>query len=104
MTLFTKEDCRLCLQLKRRFDLGAMEVDVEILNDENSAALAHLAWHSLVETARRQLPLLVLDDSSTIADYDRIEQLLAARAGQYGIRPVDSFRQSDCSGGSCAMN
>ena len=49
MTLFTKLDCRLCEQLKKKFDLAAMQVKVEILDNNDAGALAHLAWHGLVD-------------------------------------------------------
>jgi len=72
MTLFTKRNCTLCDQLKERFELAAMDVTVEVLDMNSPGALAHLAWHSLVDTARRTLPLLVLDDSSAVSDYANI--------------------------------
>lgn len=105
MTLFTKRNCALCDQLKERFDLRAMDVNVEVLDMNSPGALAHLAWHSLVDTARRTLPLLVLDDSSAVSDYANIEELLTIRAGQYGL----SFFQEDtssagCELGACAIN
>ncbi len=105
MTLFTKNDCKRCDQLKKRFDLRAMEVQVEVLDGENSDALAHLAWHSLVEAARKSLPLLVLDDCSTVLDYDHIENHLLARASQYGLIAVQpGGRTVRCQSGSCALH
>jgi hypothetical protein len=78
---------------------------VEVLDMNSPGALAHLAWHSLVDTARRTLPLLVLDDSSAVCDYTNIEHLLAVRAGQYGV----GYLQGDnnppgCEAGTCAIN
>ena len=104
MTLFTKTDCRLCDQLKNTFDLDAMGVVVEVLDGGDAGALAHLAWHGLVETARKTLPLLVLDDSSTVADFSHIEQHLSRRAQQYGIA-AEAFSSEDrvCVSGSCAL-
>lgn len=104
MTLFTKNDCRLCDQLKTSYDLVAMGVAVEVLDDHDAGALAHLAWHGLVETARKTLPLLVLDDSSTVADFGHIEQHLASRAHQCGVA-VNSLNGEDrvCVSGSCAL-
>ena len=104
MTLFTKEDCDLCKQLKKRYDLEAMDVNVEVLNSDSSRALAHLAWHSLVETARKTLPLLVLDDSSTVIDFPNIENHLGSRAKKYGL----STQQKNanvvaCDSGKCAL-
>ena len=104
MTLFTKRNCTLCDQLKEQFDLTAMDVTVEVLDMNSPGALAHLAWHSLVDTARRTLPLLVLDDSSAVSDYSNIEHLLAARAGQYGVRYVKTDNSTGCESGVCMIN
>ena len=82
MTLFTKSDCSLCNQLKAAFDLEAMDVNVEELDKGGAASLAHLAWHGLVDDAKKRLPLLVLDDCSTLTEFDEIKAALAARAGQ----------------------
>lgn len=105
MTLFTKEDCQLCKQLLSKFDLTAMEVNVEVLDGDNAEALAHLAWHSLVEAARKSLPLLVLDDSSTIIDFVNIEHHLIMRASRYGL---DFLRKGGnpqkCDNGSCTFH
>jgi len=105
MTLFTKRNCALCDQLKERFDLRAMDVAVEVLDMNSPGALAHLAWHSLVDTARRTLPLLVLDDSSAVSDYENIEHLLTLRAGQYGVGYFqDDTKPAGCEAGTCAIN
>ncbi|OGQ97517.1 MAG: hypothetical protein A2521_09980 [Deltaproteobacteria bacterium RIFOXYD12_FULL_57_12] len=104
MTLFTKDDCVRCARLKRQFNLAAMEVRVEVLDDTNSSALAHLAWHSLVEVARKNLPVLVLDDSSTEADFGRIEHLLTRRAIQYGVVFRPPSPRPGCESGQCRMN
>ncbi|MBU0485176.1 MAG: hypothetical protein KKB30_11780 [Proteobacteria bacterium] len=104
MTLFTKTDCRLCDQLKNRFDFAAMQVDIEVLDNGDAAALAHLAWHSLVESARKTLPLLVLDDSSTEADFNRIEGYLIDKAMQCGLTIKAIPSQSiSCDDGSCSI-
>lgn len=104
MTLFTKRNCTLCDQLKERFDLRAMDVTVEVLDMNSPGALAHLAWHSLVDTARRTLPLLVLDDSSAVSDYADIEHLLTVRAGQYGVGYLQDDSTPGCEAGACLIN
>ena len=105
MTLFTKPECKLCDRLKDRFDLNAMEVQVEVLDTGDAGALAHLAWHGLVETARKTLPILVLDDSSTIDDFSDIEKLLMSRADQFGIKyKGTTLVVPMCETGTCAMN
>lgn len=77
MTLFTKSLCSACQDIKKEFDLDALGVEVEELGPHNPDALAHLAWHELVETAEKSLPILVLNDSSAIADAMQIRRYLA---------------------------
>ena len=76
MTLFTKNNCGKCEYVKENVNLGALEVAVEVLGPENADALAHLAWHGLVDTAERSLPILVLDDMSHIAGAIPIKKYL----------------------------
>jgi len=78
MTLFTKNLCSACQDIKNEFDLDALGVAVEELGPGNADALAHLAWHELVEIAEKSLPILVLNDSSAIADAMQIRQYLAS--------------------------
>ena len=104
MTLFTKPLCSRCDQLKEKFDLSAMQVQVEVLDNHNADSLAHLAWHGLVETARKTLPILVLDDSSAIDDFSGIENQLIARAEQFGLwAQNEAGGKSDCADGKCAL-
>ena len=77
MTLFTKSLCSACQDIKKDFDLDALGIEVEELGPHNPDALAHLAWHELVETAEKSLPILVLNDSSTIADAIQIRHYLS---------------------------
>ncbi|OGR04252.1 MAG: hypothetical protein A2511_03235 [Deltaproteobacteria bacterium RIFOXYD12_FULL_50_9] len=104
MTLFTKPDCILCEQLKNSFDLEAMQVNIEVLDSENAGPLAHLAWHGLIETARRTLPILVLDDCSKIDDFSLIEQNLMALASSLGIACQELLVKNSCQSGSCSFN
>ena len=103
MTLFTKDDCKLCDQIKKQFDLQAMEVHVEVLGSNDAGALAHLAWHGQVEAARKTLPILVLDDSSSVEEFPHIENHLMDRANQFGISFHNSNSQASCEDGSCAL-
>lgn len=77
MTLFTKSLCSACQDVKNEFDLTTLGVRLEELGPDNPDALAHLAWHELVETAEKNLPILVLDDSSAITDLEKIRGCLA---------------------------
>lgn len=79
MTLFTKSLCSACQDVKQEFDLEMLGIKLEELGPENPGALAHLAWHELVETVETKgLPILVLDDSSAIADSDEIKEYLSS--------------------------
>jgi glutaredoxin len=76
MTLFTKPNCDKCSYVKSKFDMDALGVRIEDLNEENADALAHLAWHELVEVAEKELPILVLDDSTHITGAIKIKSYL----------------------------
>ncbi|MBW2097165.1 MAG: hypothetical protein JRI80_20105 [Deltaproteobacteria bacterium] len=76
MTLFTRSLCSACQEVKRTFDLAALGVRVEELAPDNPEALAHLAWHELVETAEKTLPILVLNDSTAVTDVAQIKRVL----------------------------
>ena len=78
MTLFTKEGCEKCDYVKKSVDLKKIGVRVEILGPDNPDSLAHLAWHGLVRIAETQLPILVLDDSSSLTGAIRIKNYLAS--------------------------
>jgi glutaredoxin 2 len=76
MTLFTKPNCDKCHYIKGKFNLEALGVHEDNLNDENPEALAHLAWHQLVDVAEKELPILVLDDSSYLTGAIKIKTYL----------------------------
>lgn len=87
MTLFTKSLCSACQEVKQEFDLEALGVQVEELDQDNPAALAHLAWHELVEDAEKNLPILVLNDSTAITDVAKIKESLAKWILDSAARP-----------------
>lgn len=76
MTLFTKPGCEKCDYIKDKFDLDKLGIKQDVLGPENADALAHLAWHELVDVAERELPILVLDDMSHIAGAIKIKSYL----------------------------
>ena len=78
MTLFTKSGCEKCEYVKKSVDLKKLGVKEEVLGPDNPDSLAHLAWHELVAVAETQLPILILDDSSSIMGAIRIKNYLAA--------------------------
>ena len=61
-------------------DLISLEVAVEVLSPDNADALAHLAWHGLVDVAEKSLPILVLDDMSHITGAIPIKKYLSSLA------------------------
>ena len=77
MTLLTKENCGKCDYVTETVDLGAQQLAIEVLGPENADALAHLAWHGLVDTAEKSLPILVLDDMSHITGAIPIKKYLS---------------------------
>jgi glutaredoxin len=82
LTLFTKEGCEKCEYVKRSVDLKNLGVRVEVLSPDNPESLAHLAWHELVSVAETQLPILVLDDNSSMTGAIRIKNYLTAMRDQ----------------------
>jgi glutaredoxin len=78
LTLFTKVGCQKCEFVKKSVDLEKLGVTEEVLGPHNPDSLAHLAWHELVSVAETQLPILVLDDSSSITGAIRIKNYLLA--------------------------
>lgn len=66
-TLFTKPLCSACQDIKQGFDLKALGIEVEEL-DNNPDALALLAWHECVELAEKSLPILVLCDGTILTN------------------------------------
>ena len=82
MTLFTKPGCEKCHYITDKFDLGAIGVALEVLGPEDPGALAHLAWHELVDVAERELPILVLDDMTHIAGAIKIKSFLSQIEGR----------------------
>ena len=82
MTLFTKEGCEKCEYIKKSVDLKKLGIIVEVLSPDNPDSLAHLAWHELVSIAETQLPILVLDDSSSMTGAIRIKHYLTVISNQ----------------------
>jgi hypothetical protein len=76
LILFTKEGCQKCEYVKKSVDLKKLGITEEVLGPYNPDSLADLAWHELVSVAETQLPILVLDDSSSITGAIRIKNYL----------------------------
>jgi len=82
VTLFTKIGCEKCDYVKKTVDLKKLGISEEVLSPDNPDSLAHLAWHELVSVAETQLPILVLDDSSSITGAIRIKNYLLGVSNQ----------------------
>jgi hypothetical protein len=80
VTLFTKSGCEKCEYVKKSVDLKKLGIREEVLSPDNPDSLAHLAWHEMVAVAETQLPILILDDSSSITGAIRIKNYLTAAA------------------------
>ncbi len=80
MILFTKTDCGKCDYVKSHFDLNTLGVQIDELSDTNADALADLAFYELVETAEKQLPILVTNDEQKITGAIKISQFLRSLA------------------------
>jgi hypothetical protein len=65
-----------------------MEVQVEVLGNNDAGALAHLAWHGLVEKARKALPICWTAPPAMAA---------AWRAGMQASRQAASPAAARCS-------
>ena len=63
MKLFTKPGCEKCDWVKANLPEGAAVATHDILTAEG---LAELAFHELVATAEKQLPILRLRDGSVV--------------------------------------
>ncbi len=81
MTLFTKTDCQKCHYIKDHFNLLSLGIQEEMLGENNADALAHLAWHELVEVAQKELPILILDDSTAVVGDIPIKKYLSHQYG-----------------------
>ncbi|MFH0786298.1 MAG: hypothetical protein V2B13_01650 [Pseudomonadota bacterium] len=81
MTLFTKADCQKCHYIKDHFNLLSLGIQEEMLGENNADALAHLAWHELVEVAQKELPILILDDSTAVVGAIPIKKYLSHQYG-----------------------
>lgn len=76
MTIFFKEGCSKCDYIKEAVDLDKLNIKIEVLNDTNYDALAHLAFHEAVSLAEITMPILVLDDCSVMTGAIKIKNYL----------------------------
>jgi hypothetical protein len=91
MTLFVRKNCLLCDQLITNFNLSGMDVFLETMDEESAEILESIAWHTLIETSGPPLPLLVLDDATTVTEISEIRRHLEARAKLHQVDKHDSW-------------
>jgi hypothetical protein len=77
MKLFTKPGCDKCDWVKANMPEGATVATHDILTSEG---LAELAFHELVSTAEKQLPILRLRDGSVVTGAVQIRNRIAQSA------------------------
>ena len=77
MELFTKPGCEKCDWVKANLPEGATVATHDILTAEG---LAELAYHELVATAEKQLPILRLPDGRIVTGAVQIRNAIAAGA------------------------
>jgi hypothetical protein len=75
MKLFTKPGCEKCDWVKDNLPAGA---DVALHDILTADGLAELAFHELVATAEKQLPILRLRDGKIVTGAIQIRKELAA--------------------------
>ena len=75
MKLFTKPGCEKCDWVKANMPEGVTVATHDILT---AAGLAELAFHELVSTAEKQLPILRLRDGKIVTGAIQIRKELAA--------------------------
>jgi len=74
MKLFTKPGCEKCDWVKANLPEGAAVATHDILTAEG---LAELAFHELVSTAEKQLPILRLHDGRIVTGAIQIKNQLS---------------------------
>lgn len=77
MKLFTKPGCEKCDWVKANLPEGVTVATHDILTAEG---LAELAYHELVATAEKQLPILRMKDGRVVTGAIQIKNELTASA------------------------
>jgi hypothetical protein len=80
--LFTKQGCAKCDWVKEKVDIEKVdELVIMQLDDDNSDALAMLAFHECVTLAEKKLPILVSDTNEVITGALKIKNRLEKLGG-----------------------
>jgi hypothetical protein len=75
--LFTKEGCGKCEWIKSHVDLKSVkDLTVLQLDQENTEALAMLAYYECVSLSEKQLPILVSESHEVITGAGHIRKYL----------------------------
>lgn len=78
--LFTKQGCGKCDWIKRTMDIDSMKnVTVMQLDEDNSEALALLAYYECVTLSEKKLPILVSERREIVTGAGHIRKYLQER-------------------------
>ncbi len=80
--LFTKQGCEKCDWVKDKVDL-AERADVQVLSldEDNSDALAMLAYYECVTLAEKKLPILISESNDVITGAIHVRNHLSKNSG-----------------------
>jgi len=76
MILFTKPNCKKCHDITDNFNLDNLGIQHNVLDENNADALAYLALYELIDVAKNELPILVLDNINYIIGNIKIKIFL----------------------------
>ena len=74
-----------------------------MLTDTNVDALTELAWHGLIDQARKSLPILVDDNGNIITDIKRISKIIAERSIEV-LTELNNASKIICEGDVCRLS
>lgn len=78
--LFTKQGCGKCEWIKKKVDLASIKnVRVMQLDEEDSEALAMLAYFECVNLSEKSLPILVSEETGIITGAGHIRKFLVGQ-------------------------
>jgi len=103
MKLFTTIKCPKCHKIKSIFNLEALGIKEYMLTDTNVDALTELAWHGLIDQARKSLPILVDDYGNIITDIKRITEMIAKRSIEV-LAELNNASKIVCEGDVCRLS
>ncbi len=76
MLLFTQQKCPACKQIKELFPLKRLGIEEVVVDGEDHKILSLLAWHGLIDMAKKSLPILVTKEGMILTGSKKIERYL----------------------------